>query len=147
MTLINLFPLFIQIGAVAWIVLFNRDFCRICHGKTTCSLRRAVGKGRPGDSGHPRLSLVAKTVDVSGQHMDLLRAELILERRHFALATLVQGFHNGAFAAAVEPGVIGEVGCPQHLIALAVGAVGLPCCFRRDEKLQAVADGARRRNP
>src|SRR3569832_46818 len=55
--------------------------------------------------------------------MRLGLAEEIIERRHGIAAAFADGFHDGVGAAAVQPGLVGQVWRAHHLIALPIGAM------------------------
>src|SRR5574337_1085492 len=66
---------------------------------------------------------VRKRVDIGREHARIAFAEPVAPGRHVAVAAVANRLFDRRKAPAPEPDVVGEVGCAQRLVALAVGAM------------------------
>ena len=69
------------------------------------------------------LGLVRQAPDIAGQHMQLVFGQSRLLRRHDVGLAFVDHLHDEIGAEAMQPDIVGRLGAPHRLIALAIRAV------------------------
>src|SRR5690554_3022294 len=69
----------------------------------------------------------SQTVDVSGDQVDALRADIGFLCRHVAVAAVADGLTNRVgdtlTGGLVQPGVVGQVGCAESLVTGTTGTM------------------------
>ena len=80
---------------------------------------------------------------ISGEHMHACLAEEVLVGRHGIVAPLDHGFNDHRLERTVQPGLVGEIGRPKLLVALAVGTVAGDAVVRRLKQRRPALRGRR----